>query len=226
MLCRTCFQAQATFHVLDRPSDDGLVESHYCVACYERRYVHPPTGWLAAADGPPGPADAPALPLLRFTIKDLMLIAGFFAILNAALALFMRSGLIMGSPAQIYDRTIKAFLILNPFFAVLLVESVCLSWLRKVHLRKITGNVPRSQLKAIRRPDEWTIAWEGACPLERVLLILCLWWPVTWLVWSLVCIRPIAARYGLGVVAAVLPLVLLCVQALLLSGLVVSARRR
>ncbi len=222
MLCRTCFQAQATFHVLDRPSDDGLVESHYCLACYEQKYIHPPTGWLVMADDSRS-ADTPAFPLSRFTIKELMIVAGFFAVLNAALALFMRSGLIGGSPAQIYDRTIKAFLIVNPFFAIFLVDCVCLSWFWKAHLRKITNDVPLPQLKAIRRLDEWTIGWEGASSLERALLISRLF---AWFFWFAVSIPRIANWSDFWLVAAVLPLILLCIEAFLLGGLVISARRR
>jgi hypothetical protein len=217
--------------VLDRPSDDGLVESHYCLGCYEHRYVRPPTGRLAVVDDPLKPADPPAFPLSRFAIKDMMLIAGFFAVLNAALAAFMRSGLIPGSPAQIDWWAIKASLIVNPFFAILLVESICLSWLRKVHLRKITGDVPLPQLKAIRRLDEWTIAWEGASPRERVLLILCLTWPFTWFYWSCLLIprwilNAIIDRNDFGLVVAAVPLIVLCIEAFLLWGLVASTRRR
>ena len=226
MLCRTCFQAQATYHVLDRPSDDGLVESQYCLACYERRYVHPPACRRAVADASPRPAAPPAFPLSRLTIRNLMIVAGFFAVLNAALALFVRSGLIMGTPAQIDERAIRAFLIVNPFFAILLVEGTCLSWFRKVHLWKITGDVPPSQLKAIRGLTGWTIAWEEAGRLERGLLILCLSWPFAWFFWSMAWIRPLAARYDFRLVAAALPLIFLCVQAFLLWGLVAAARRR
>jgi hypothetical protein len=100
MLCRTCFQSQATFHVLDRPSGDGLVESHYCLACYERRYARPPAGRLAVADDPTKSVAPTAFPLLRFRIKELMLVAAFFALLNAALVLFLRSGLVWVRPAR------------------------------------------------------------------------------------------------------------------------------
>jgi hypothetical protein len=226
MLCRTCFQAQATFHVLDRPSDGGLVESHYCLACYERRYVHPPTGRLAGADDLPRPADRPALPLSGFTIRQLMIVAGSFAFLNAALVLFMRSGLIMGTPAQIGERAIRAFLIVNTFFAILLVQCACLAWFREVQLRKIAGDVHLPQLKAIRGLAGLTIAWEEASPLERGLLILCLSWPFAGLFSPVVLIRPLATRYDFWLVAAALPLIMLCGEVLLLWGLVASARRR
>jgi hypothetical protein len=45
-------------------------------------------------------------PRPRFTIKNLMVFAGLFAIPNAAVALIMRSGLIAGTPNQIRDWTL------------------------------------------------------------------------------------------------------------------------
>jgi hypothetical protein len=171
MLCRTCFRCHATFHVLDRPSDDWLVESHYCLACYEHRDVRSPTGWLALSGDPPRLAAPPAFPLSRFTIKGLMTLAGLFAILNAAVALVMRSGLIRGAPAQVQDWTAKAFLIANSSLAVLLVELALLVWLRKLYLHKIAGGMSISHWKAIDRNFVWRIAWEEASSLERLLLI-------------------------------------------------------
>jgi hypothetical protein len=171
MLCRMCFRNHATFHVLDRSLDNGLVESHYCLACYEHRYVRSPTGWLAVSGDPPRLADPPAFPLLRFTIKGLMTLAGLFAILNAAVVLVMRSGLIRGTPAQVQDWTTKAFLIANLSLAVLLVELALLVWLRNLHLHKIAGGMSISHWKAIDRNIVWTIAWEEASWLERLLFI-------------------------------------------------------
>jgi hypothetical protein len=230
MLCRMCFQAEATVHVLDRPSSDGLVESHYCPACYALKYVNPPTRWLVVSDDSL-PAPPPAFPRPRFTIRDLMIIAGLFAILNASVALFMRSGLVKGTPARIQEWTTWAFLVANPSFAIFLVEIVILSWLRKMHLHKITGGLPVSQLKAICRLAEWRIAWEGASLLERALLILCSLWPFTWFFWFgfLIPRRTfyfLATKCGPMLVVAALPLIVFGVETFLLWGLVASTRRR
>jgi hypothetical protein len=120
----------------------------------------------------------------------------------------------------------------NPVFAVLLVECVCLSWLRGVHLQKFTGDMPAPRRKAIRRRVGWTIAWEEATPRGRALLILGLIWPVySWLGWLLLLASPrtsylMATRQDSWLIAAALPLIILGVQAFLLWGFVASARRR
>jgi hypothetical protein len=147
MICRICFQAQATFHVLDRRSDDRLVESHYCPACYERKYVNPQTGWIAVPDDPP-PADPPAFPQLRFTIRDLMILAAGFAVINAILALFLRSGLVGGTPAHVRAVTIRLFLIVNTLFAVFLAWFARYSWIK---LHELTGGLPPPERKPISR---------------------------------------------------------------------------
>jgi hypothetical protein len=231
MLCRICFQSQATFHVLDRPSDGGLVESHYCPACYERRYARSPAGRLAAADDPTGPADPPAFPLSRFSLGALMTVAGAFAVLNAALALYLRDTPVVGTPAQVDDRMMKAFLLVNPVFAALVVESACLSWLRRAHLQKITGGAYASRSGGIRRLPEWTIAWEGASRRERAWLILCLAWPLLWLVgFELLGPRRtlfvVVMRHGFWPVAAAHSLIILCGEMILLGGLIAASRRR
>jgi hypothetical protein len=222
MLCRICFRDQAVIHVLDRPSDDPLAESHYCLACYEHRYVHPPTGWIAVLDDPPRPIDPPPFPLSRFPIRGLMIVAGLFAFLNAAVALIMRSPGIRGTPAQVRDWTTKAFLIANPYFAILAVEVVSILWLRKLYLQKIAGGVPFSRLKAIDPNIEWTIAWEGASPLERILYALCRSWPFLPLVQIVFMVR---SRGGWVFDLALFPL-LLGFWIVLFLGLVVCTRPR
>jgi hypothetical protein len=192
--------------------------------------VHPPTGWIAVPDDPP-PDLTPAFPRPRFTIKDQMIVAGLFAILNAALALFMRSGLLKGTPAQIQEWTTEAFLIANPSFAIFLVEVVAFSRLRRLHLHQITGGLPPSRLKSICRSVEWRIAWEGASLLERVLLISCVMWPLTWLFWFGLLIPRralyfITVKCGFWSVAAAFPPIVFGVETFLLWGLVASARRR
>ena len=230
MLCRMCFQAQATFHVLDRPSGDRLVESHYCPACYERKYINPPTGWIAVPDDPP-PTDPPAFPRLRFTIRDLMTLAAGFAIINAVLALFMRSGLVGGTPAHVRAVTIKVFLVMNPFVAVFLAEFALYSWIKKLFLHELTGGLPAPELKAIPRNVMWSIAWERATLLGRVFYYLCLTWPFTWFLWFglLIARRAlyyIATRNDPLLVAAALCSFLVGVEIALFWGLVTSTRRR
>jgi hypothetical protein len=158
-------------HVRDQPSDDRLAELHYCPACYELEYINPPTGLIAVRAHPPRPADAPPFPLPRFTIRGLMFLTGLFAILNAAVVLVMQSGLIRGSPVQVQDRMTKAFLIVNPYFAVLLVEVVLLVWLQKLYWHKTSGGIPLLHRNTTDGKIELTIARAEASPLERVLFI-------------------------------------------------------
>jgi hypothetical protein len=231
MLCRTCFQCQATFHVLDRPSDDGLVESHYCLACYEHLYGRPPTGRLSAADDPPKPADPLAFPRPRFAIKDLMWLAGSFAVLNAALALFMRSGLVQGTPAQVETWTIKAFLIANPFFGVLLAEFALHASLRKRHLHQLSDGVRLPDPKAIPRLVE-IIAWERASLPGRACFILYrmgpllfIWvWASSWIPRRI--LYSIAIRNDPWLVAAAAVSLAVGLQVALFWALVASTRRR
>ena len=97
----------------------------------------------------------------------MMILAGVFAVPNAAIVLILRSGLIPGTPAQVRDWTMKAFLAVNPSVAIFLAEVILHPWLRGLHLHQITGGLPPSRLKSICRSVERRIAWEGACPLER-----------------------------------------------------------
>lgn len=229
MLCRMCFQAEASMHVLDRPSGDGLIETHYCPACYALKYVDPPTGWIAVPDDAP-PVLPPAFPMRRFAIRDMMIVAGYFAVLNAALALFVRSGLIRGTPAHVQERTNEVFLVANSACALLLAEIAISSWLRKRHFYKITGGLRPDQWKGARR-FAGRIAWEGASPLERVLLILCLTWPFTWPLWlgllfHMQVLQRILDRSSPLVFTAALPLIVLGIETVLLWGLVAAARRR
>jgi hypothetical protein len=225
-----CFRDQAAVHVLDRPADDPRAESHYCLACYELKYGNPPTGRIAVPDGPPRPTDTPAYPLSRFTIKGLILACVLFAIVDAAELEFLRSDLVGGTPVQIQRWTARAFLITNPFLAILLVGVVTASWFRDRQLSEIAGGVPRSRWRAIPRLAQWTVAWEEASRLERGLLIACPLWPFTWLFCSRLSLSPrsvfyIASENDFWLVAAALFLILFGVEALLLWGLVASTRR-
>ncbi len=128
MICQMCLQAQATMHLFDRASGDRLVESHYCAACYDLKYADPP-------------ARPPAFPRPRFRIKDLMILAGVFAVPNAAIVLIMRSGLVPGTPAQVRDWTMKAFLAFNLGFGILWAYMLLVRWLAAVRSHKMTGGL-------------------------------------------------------------------------------------
>jgi hypothetical protein len=230
MRCWMCFQAQATFHVLDQPTADGLFESHYCAACYESLYIHPLIGSIAVADDPP-PADPAAFPRLRFTIRVLMTLAAGFAIINAVLALFMRSGLVGGTPAHVRDVTIRLFLFVNTLVAVFLVEFSLYTWTNKLFLHELTGGAPRPDLKAFYWNAAWMIAWERATLLRRVFYHLCLTWPFTrFMCLGLLIPRralyDVAARNDPLLVAVALGSFVVGVEIALCWGLVPSARRR
>ena len=136
MLCQLCLQAEAAIHVLDPQATDGPVEADYCQACYKLKYLKPP-------------APPPAFPRPRFTIENLMIFAGLFAIPNALVALIMRSGLIPGTPDQIRDWTLKAFLVINLGFATLAGFVFLIEWLSKVRWYKLTGGlVPMMQWRS------------------------------------------------------------------------------
>jgi hypothetical protein len=229
MLCQVCFLTEASMHVLDRPPDDPLVETHYCPACYERKYIRLPTGSIVVADDPPS-APPPAFPRLRFAIKDLMLLAGSYAIINAALALFMRSGLVRGTPAQIQAWTIRAFLVANPFFAFFWVEIAILQCLRRLHVHKLTGGQCRFHSKSFSQLIASRMAWEAASPLGRAALVLCLAWPFTWLLWMGLLIPRRAVYFIITrndplLTAAVFVLVIWGIWMLLYWGLVASTRQ-
>lgn len=178
MICQMCLRAEATIHVSDSARDGAPVESHYCRACFPIR----------SAGRPAGP---PAFPLSRFTIKGLMIVAGLFAIFNAAIVLLMRSGEAPGAPAEIDGRTLRAVLFANIVFAVLAAGVVAILWLSRVRWFKMTGRwVPLTQptqLKVERllagRAGMPTGRWMGASRGERFFFVsevlwiwLCLFW--------------------------------------------------
>jgi hypothetical protein len=137
MLCQMCLQAEATVHVLDRLSGDHPVEADYCKACYDLKYVHLPA--------------RPRLvfPRPRFTIQDMIGVVVVAALLNMAIVLVMRSPLIPpGTPAQVRDWTIKAFLGMNLGFGLMMACIFSMSWLARIRLYKMTGGlVPTPEWK-------------------------------------------------------------------------------
>ena len=145
MLCQMCLEAEATIHVLDRLSYGPPVEADYCPKCYHLKYVNPP-------------ARRPAFPRPRFTIKNLMVFAGLFAIPNAAVTLIMRSSLITGTPAQIREWTLQTFLFVSIYCGVMAALVLSLNWLLKVQWYNMTGGlVPMAQPRKLTSRDYLTL---------------------------------------------------------------------
>jgi hypothetical protein len=215
MLCQICLRAEATIHVSDPTAGEPPVESDYCHACFHIKYAQP--------------TDPPEFPLKRFTIKGLMIVTGLFAILNAIVVLYMRSGLVTGTPAQTRDWTLKVLLIHNCCFAAFLGDSLVKSWLKKSARYRMTGGATHTLLrKSNRHPTDHIDVWSSASPRERVFLALLQ-------VWFLVCISGFLfpssdshswiIRLNLRSLLALL-LLMITIWALLLWGLVASMRRR
>jgi len=161
MLCEKCLQAEATIHVSVREPGKPELDSDYCHACYQ----------IQAAN--PTPADPPACPLSRFTIKGLMIVAGLVAILNAAVVLLIRHDPFAVTAARISDFTIRALLIDNLCFAVFLSECLAVFWLEKLaRYRKRGGKAPTMLGKSDGSPIEPVEVWSQAALRERTFRTL------------------------------------------------------
>jgi hypothetical protein len=217
MLCQICLQAEATIHVSICSSSETPVESDYCHACYQIK------------DADRAPADPPVFPLSRFTIRDLMIVAGLFAILNAAIVLYMRSGQISGPPVRIGDRMPKVLVIVNLVFAVYLSEFVVMRWFKEyIWHKKAGGTIRTAPWGPDRRATEPTDVWSEASPREQIFLsLLHAWFSLCFVVvlfptlgtdsWVL--------RLNFGPFLTLL-LTVIGVWILLIWGLVDSTRRR
>jgi hypothetical protein len=155
MLCQMCLQAEAAVHVLDRVPGGPPVQADYCPTCYDLKYVNPP-------------ARPPDFPRPRFTIRRLMILAAVFAIPNAAVVLVMRSGLILGTPAQIHDWTLQAFLFANSYCGLMALAMISMTWLRKVEWHKRTGD-----LIPMERPRK--LGLKGSLALVGLCALLGIW---------------------------------------------------
>lgn len=145
MLCQMCLRGVATVHILDRTPGGPPVASDYCPACYDLKYVRPT-------------ARPPDFPRPRFTIRRLMILAALFAIPNAAVMLVMRSGLIPGTPAQLRDWTVQAFLSANVFCGIMAAYILSFAWLRKVEWHRRTGGLVPMEKPRKAGPREYLIA--------------------------------------------------------------------
>src|SRR5262249_43055400 len=95
MLCQLCLDKSARISVTDRSSGrPGM--AFYCARCYAAKYVKSPPG-------------AGAFPLPQFNIRNILIVVAVWAVPNAAVAWFMRSGYVTGTPDQLREWTILAF---------------------------------------------------------------------------------------------------------------------
>jgi hypothetical protein len=231
MLCQICLQAEATIHMLDRLSGNPPVEANYCQTCYDLKYVDPPARPPVSPAHTTQPARLHWLPRPRFTIKGMMIVAGLFAILNAAVVLFMRSGLIPGTPAQIRVWTIKAFLVANLSFPVIAVELFVSSQLVKIRSQRLYGGTHAGKPTTRRKLDRQLLSraglWKRASRLERLFLILLASWPI---MCDCLVLNQSFRSFLMGkdpwVVIPALPLAFFGGMMLLGLGLVASTRRR
>ncbi len=128
MICQLCLSKPATMRITERLPAGGFAEAKYCLECFEAKYVKPP----------PGPA---SFPRPRFTIKNFMILVALWAIPNAVVAWFMRSGLVIGTSKQLREWTIAAFLAVNLVFAFFGAWFCLMAWLQRVTWYNQTGGV-------------------------------------------------------------------------------------
>lgn len=148
MLCQMCLQAEATIRVCDPATGKRPVQADYCRACHDRKYVH-------------SPARPPDFPRPKFAIRRLMILTVVFAIPNAAIVLVMRSGRIQGTPAQVRDWTLQAFLFVNFFCALMVAYTISIVWLNKVKWHRWTGGlIPMGRPRKLGlKRNLFLIAW-------------------------------------------------------------------
>ena len=128
MICQLCLSKPATTHLTERSPAGKFAEAHYCAECYEAKYLKPS----------PGPA---SFPRPRFTLKRIMILVAGWAVPNAITAWIMRSGFIIGTPQQLREWNIAAFLAVNLMIAFFVVWAGLMAWLQKVTWYNQTGGV-------------------------------------------------------------------------------------
>jgi hypothetical protein len=136
MLCQLCLENVATRQLTERSHSGGIVRADYCDRCFHAKYVEPP-------------ADSGRFPTPTFTIKNIMILAGVWAVPNAITAWVFRSGYVTGTPAQVRQWTVDSFLALNLVVGFFVVWLYLLEWLGRVMSYKATGNflpMPRQRL--------------------------------------------------------------------------------
>jgi hypothetical protein len=96
-----------------------------------------------------------------------MALAAAFAVLNAVVAWVMFGGFIAGPPPQVRRRAFEAFWIVNSIAGLVIAYAAWLSWIRRVHWFKKTGDAipfPRPEKASLR---------QFLTALPRVLAIAC-----------------------------------------------------
>jgi hypothetical protein len=126
MLCHLCLSKPATMHLTEKLPSGKFGEAHYCSECYEAKYLKPPPG----ADSFPRP---------RFTLKKIMILIAVWTVPNAVTAWVMKSNRITGTPEQLREWTMTAFLAVNLVFAFYAGWLGLLTWLQRVTWYNQTG---------------------------------------------------------------------------------------
>lgn len=128
VICHLCLARWATHH-LAVPSSSGQAEqAHYCPECYKAKYHKPPL------------PDA-AFPRPRFTIKSIMILVSVWTVPNEVAAWIMRSGLVTGTPEQLRQWTIPAFVAVNLLLGFFTAWFYLMNWLGKVMWFHRTGGL-------------------------------------------------------------------------------------
>ena len=143
MICQLCLNKPSTIHLAERLPSGSFAEAHYCAECYEAMYLKP----QSSTDLFPRP---------RFTLNNIMMLVAVWAVANAVTAWVMKSGYITGTPQQLREWTVNAFLAVNLVFGFCVVWFYLMTWLQKVSWYKRTGGLvptpkklsPRQQLAA------------------------------------------------------------------------------
>ena len=146
MTCQLCVARAATHRVIDRSPAARSGPRYYCSQCYEAKYLTPPT----QRNGFPKP---------RFTIKTLMLLVALFSVTNAIAASIMNSGIITGTPDQLRDWTICAFLAANLFPALGVLFFSVASWTDRVFIHNWRGGVRIPEVELTPRQRRTMIEW-------------------------------------------------------------------
>jgi hypothetical protein len=129
MICDLCLANPATHRVTEGTSSGRFEDSLCCDACLNAIYVK---------RSPPRDFPRP-----RFTLKNAMILLGMWTIPNALVSWIMRSGYITGTPDQLRQWTVQAFVGANLCFGFFAVHTYVLTWLSSVmYHRRTGGRVP------------------------------------------------------------------------------------
>lgn len=102
----------------ERLPSGKVLDAHYCLECFDAKYV-----------GSPRASD---FPRPTFTLKNIMRLSVAWAIPNAIIAWVMRSGYMIGTPEQLDQWSLDAFVGINLVLTVAVLFHFVLHWLSKV----------------------------------------------------------------------------------------------